>query len=58
MRSCGCQRIIDVLEEEKEDIYDALLLARSMLQRHYGRDEYQIILIDRVIEKYADDISA
>lgn len=58
MRSCGCQRIIDVLEEEKEDIYDALLLARSLLGQYCRYHDIEMAMIDRVIEKYADDISA
>jgi len=58
MRSCGCKRIIDELEEEKEDIYDALLLARYLLSQYCRYHEIELSMIDRVIERYRDDISA
>lgn len=58
MRSCGCQRVIDELTDEKEDIYDALLLARSLLGQYCRYHDIEMAMIDRVIEKYADDISA
>lgn len=52
---CACQEEIKRLEDEKEDILDALLLARDMLGNFYTCDSVPITMIDRAIERYTEN---
>ena len=51
--NCACREQIERLQDEKEDILDALLLARDMLGRFFDCGSIPMVSIDRCIEHHA-----